>query len=119
MKISAKHQAIERKNSDACSVIVHHIDDETIDCAIVSIAGRYPSAQYAVNKQCKEIVYVSEGAGKVVVNGKEHLIGAGDVVLIEAGEKFYWEGNMRFFVSCRPAWSKEQHELVEYLEESV
>lgn len=93
MKISFGYQAIQKKNSDVCMVTEHPIDDEMIDFAIVKVTGRYPDARYATNKKCKEIVYIHEGTGKVSVEGKEYSINAGDVVLIEAGEKFYWEGN--------------------------
>lgn len=113
MQISFKHQSIERKNSDVCVVTEPCIDDETIDFVIVKITGRYPNEQRAVNQKCKEIVYINDGNGKVVVDGKEHLINAGDVVLIEAGEKFYWEGNMSLSISCSPAWTKEQHIIVD------
>ena len=113
MQISFKHQAIERKNSEVCIVTEHCIDDETIDFVTVKIMGRYPNAKHAVNQKCKEIVYIHEGNGKVGVNGEEYAINAGDVVLIEAGEKFYWEGNMSLSISCRPAWTKEQHVIID------
>jgi len=113
MKISLKHQAIKKKNSEVCLVTEHSIGDEMIDFAIAKISGRYPDNQRVTNKLCKEIVYIQEGKGKVVVEGIEYVLQAGDVVLIEAGEKFYWEGNMSLFISCRPAFTPEQHQLVE------
>ncbi|MBS0288649.1 MAG: cupin domain-containing protein [Proteobacteria bacterium] len=113
MKITLKGKTTERKNSEACVVTEYPVGDEMIDFAIVKIAGRYPSIKHAVNKKCKEIVYINEGSGKVVVEGKEYLIGAGDLVLIEAGEKFYWDGEMQLYISCRPAFTKDQHQLVD------
>jgi len=113
MKISLRSQAIMRKNSDICIVTEHPIKDELMDFAIVKINGRYPHQQRVTNLLCKEIVYVHQGHGKVVVEGKEHSLGAGDVVLIEAGEKYYWEGDLHLFISCRPAFTKEQHQLVD------
>lgn len=114
MKITFKHQTIERKNSEVCVVTEHPMDDGTIDFAIAKISGRYPVApQRAINLTCKEIVYVHQGNGKVVVNDKEYLLNAGDLVLIEAGEKFYWEGNMDLFISCRPAFTIDQHQIVD------
>lgn len=112
MQISYKHQAVEKRNSDVCAVIEHAIEDSHLDMAIVTITGRYPEANFAANLKSKEIVYVSEGTGKVVINDQQHLLNAGDVVLIEPGEKFYWEGNMKLVASCSPAWSKEQHVLI-------
>ena len=114
MKISFRHQAIQRKNSDVCVVTEHPIDDEIIDFAVVKVTGRYPDARYATNKKCKEIVYVHDGTGKVSVDGKEYSISAGDVVLIEPGEKFYWEGkDLNLFISCTPAFTLEQHQIVD------
>jgi len=40
-----------------------------------------------------------------VVEGKEHLL--------DAGEKYYWEGDLHLFISCSPAFTKEQHQLVD------
>ncbi|MES2217617.1 MAG: cupin domain-containing protein [Pseudomonadota bacterium] len=113
MQISFKNQSIERKNSEVCIVTEPRISDETIDFVTVKITGRYPNAKYVTNQKCKEIVYISEGRGKVVVDGKEYALNAGDVVLIEPGEKFYWEGNMGLSISCRPAWTKEQHVVID------
>lgn len=115
MKILRKDKAIARKNSDVCIVTEYEIGDPAIDFAIVNISGRYPEmpTQRAVNRQCKEIVYVHEGAGKVIVNNNEHLLNAGDVVLIEAGEAFYWQGNLTLHISCHPAFTVEQHQIVE------
>lgn len=113
MKLSKKHQAIEKKNSDFCAVTEHPINDQMIDFAIAKISGRYPDTQRVSNLVCKEIVYIQEGNGKVVVDGNEHLINAGDVILIEAGEKYYWEGNMQLLISCTPAFTIEQHQIVD------
>lgn len=109
MQISYKHQTVKRKNNEFCVVTQHSIQDETMDFVKVEITGRYPSARLATNQKCKEIIYVNEGSGKVVIENKEYNINAGDLILIEAGEKFYWEGNMSLFISCRPSWTQEQH----------
>lgn len=113
MKISLKHQAIEKKNSGVCTVTEHCINDEMLDFAIAKITGRYPNERYVSNKKCKEIVYIQEGNGKVEINGKEYLINSGDVVLIEPGEKYYWEGNLHLFISCSPAFTIDQHQIVD------
>lgn len=49
----------------------------------------------------------------MVVEGKEYLFNAGDVVLIEPGERYYWEGNFEIFMPCTPAWYAGQHQEVE------
>jgi mannose-6-phosphate isomerase-like protein (cupin superfamily) len=113
MKISFKHQAVEKANSAACTVTEHDLNNAMLDAAIATIAGRYPDERQVVNQQCDELAYIFEGEGKIVINHEEHKLSAGDVVLIEAGEKYFWEGNMRLFLSCRPAWKKDQHKIVD------
>jgi mannose-6-phosphate isomerase-like protein (cupin superfamily) len=113
MKISLKNQAKEKANSAVCKVTEYALNHDMLDAAIATITGRYPDHRRAVNIECDELAYVFEGAGKIVVNHKEHHINAGDVVLIEAGDKYFWEGNMKLFLSCRPAWNKEQHQMVD------
>jgi len=112
MQICLKQQTTEHKNSDVCVVTKHHINDELIDFAIVKVTGRYPDQGCAVNRQCKEIVYIQSGSGTVTVDGVEHKINEGDLVLIEAGENFFWEGGLSLHISCRPAFTTEQHEIV-------
>ncbi|HHF0524074.1 TPA: cupin domain-containing protein [Legionella anisa] len=113
MKISLKHQTTEHSNAASCHVTEYPLNDPMIDCAIAKISGRYPEVRRVVNLECNELAYVFQGEGKVVVNHTEHKLSTGDAVLIEAGEKYYWEGNLQLFISCRPAWSKEQHQLVD------
>lgn len=112
MQICFKQQTIERKNSDVCVVTEYPIDDALIDFAIVKVNGRYPDRACAINRTCKEIVYIQSGTGKVTVDGVEHTLNEGDVVLIEAGEKFFWEGNMDLHIACHPAFTIAQHEMV-------
>ena len=66
-----------------------------------------------INLKCKELAYIIKGSGRLVVEDKETKLNEGDLVLIEAGEKFFWEGNMRMFMPCTPAWYPEQHKEVE------
>lgn len=113
MKISFKHQAVEKNNSPTCSVTEYTLDHKMLDMAIATVSGRYPDARQVVNQQCDELAYVVEGEGKLVLNQKEYKLSAGDVVVIEAGEKYYWEGEMKLFLSCSPAWNKEQHHFVD------
>jgi len=113
MKILHKNQSIERNNSNVCVVTEYPPVDQNFDFAIVNISGRYPNEQRAVNTQCKEMAYVQEGIGKVVVNYVEYPLHTGDIVLIDINEKFYWEGNLKLFICCNPAFDINQHQLVE------
>jgi len=113
MQISFKHQTTEIKNSNQCVVTTHGINDQMIDFVIAKIDGRYPDEKRVINKLCKEMVYIQNGSGKIVVDGKEFSLNAGDLILLEPGEKYYWEGNMEVYIACSPAWTKEQHYIVD------
>lgn len=113
MKIIYRKQTISRNNNKYCQVMEFPLADNEINFAIIKLSGRYPDKNRAINMQCKEMVYIHSGNGKVVINDHEHVLNSGDLVLIEAGEKFYWEGNMELYISCTPAFTIEQHQLTD------
>ena len=113
MKIIHKNQTKQFKNSDVCTAIEYPFEDKDINGAVIELEGRYPDKGRVVNLKCKELAYVIKGSGKVLVEDKEVVLNEGDMVLIEPGEKYYWEGKMTMFVPCVPAWYPEQHEEVE------
>ncbi len=113
MKMVQKDGSEEFRNGDACTVNEYHLGDADINGAVIRLSGRYPTNGRAVNLACKELAYVIEGSGRLVVEGVEQVLREGDLALIEAGEKYYWDGNMTMFVPCVPAWTPEQHRMVE------
>jgi len=112
MKVVHKNQTKEFKNSDVCTATEYPLGDKDINGAVIELKGRYPDKGRVVNLKCKELAYVVKGSGRVVVEGEEVELNKGDVVLIEPGEKYYWEGNMTMLVPCTPAWYPEQHKEV-------
>jgi len=113
MKIIHKNQTKIFKNSEACAAIEYPLGDKDINGAVIEINGRYPDKGRTVNLKCKEMVYIIRGSGRLVIEGKEVKLNEGDLVLIEAGEKFFWEGDLIMFSSCAPAWNHEQYKEVE------
>ena len=113
MKHINKNQSLERKNGSCCVVNSYEVNDPDVNFAISKISGRYPSSGRALNALCKELAYVHEGTGKIVVNDVVYHLNTGDLILIDAGEKFYWKGNMTLHICCNPAFSIEQHQLVD------
>ncbi len=111
-KISFK-SAITKENGSACTVVEYPLANKNVDFAIATITGRYPEARRVVNQQCDEIAYVAEGDGILVLEDQTHPLKKGDVVIIEAGERYYWQGNMKLMMTCRPAWSPEQHLVID------
>lgn len=78
----------------------YHIEDKDINYCIAEINGRFPKEKRAVNSKCKEMAHILGGSGKIVVENKEYPVKTDDVILIDIGERYYWEGNLRlgFFV---------------------
>lgn len=113
MEIIHKNQTKEFKNSDVCNVTEYLLTDKDINGAIIEISGRYPNKGRVINLKCKELAYIIEGSGIVVVEGEEIKLSNGDLILIKAGEKFFWKGNLKMFVPCAPAWHAEQYKEVE------
>lgn len=109
MRKCCKNQTIEHKNSENCVVNEYPIEDKEINFAIADVSSRYPETGFATNTICKEIVYVQEGSGKVIVNSIEYTLQCGDVILISPNEKFYWDGNMTLHIACTPAFTSDQH----------
>lgn len=113
MKFISKDQTKIFKNSEACTAIEYPMNDKDINGAVIELNGRYPGKGRTVNLECKEMAYVIKGSGKLVVEGKETKLKEGDLVLINPGEKYFWEGNMEIFMPCTPAWHPEQYKEVE------
>jgi len=112
MHIVHQDQRIQHQNSSTCRAFEYPVFDADINGAVVELDGRYPALGRASNTQCKEMAYVINGSGKIVVEGKDFSLAQGDVILILAGEKFFWDGVMTLFISCSPAWNHEQHEYI-------
>jgi len=91
----------------------YNIEDKDINYCIVEVFGRFPKEKLAINYKCKQMAHVLEGKGILWVEGKIYTLKKDDVVLIDVGEKYYWEGNMKLGIPCSPAWYPEQHDEVE------
>lgn len=113
MKSVSKNQTKTVRNGVACTVTEYALGHELMDMALATISGRYPETKRVANQQCDELAHVLEGDGNIVVEGKIYPLSAGDTIIIEAGEKYYWEGQMKLVLSCRPAWHLAQHVSVE------
>lgn len=109
MEYVAKQDAISHANSSNCIVHEYPMTNEEMNIGVAEITGRYPDQGYALNHQCIEMGYVVKGSGKLVTETQSVNLSEGDVILIPAGEKYYWEGTMTVVLPCTPAWSPEQH----------
>ena len=113
MKIVRLDDAEKYQNSDSCTVYEYELNDPDINCATGTIEGRYPDKGYCVNEECKELIYVLEGFGTLNKEGEKINFKAGDVILINKGEPYYWEASCKIIMPCTPAWYPAQHRIVE------
>ncbi len=112
MKKVASAEAEKFQHGETCLVSEYRFEDDRIDAALAAINGRYPDEGWVRNRVSSETAYVVSGSGKLITEDGEESLDPGDVVLIEPGEKFYWEGNMSLFLTCAPAWKYGQYEHI-------
>ena len=112
MKLTTEKETKKFQVTSTCTAIEYPNGDKDIWGAIIKLNGRYPLTGYTVNEKCKELVYFISGQGKLVVGDQEIQVKKGDQVVINPGEKFYWDGELVMFMPCAPAWYAEQHKEV-------
>ena len=114
MEIIKHDNALKGKNSDKCKTLEYSFNDKEIDLGIATINGRYPDKGYGENLVSKELIYVIEGKETLNFENKKIKFSKGDSILIEPNEKYYY--NTEYCVismTCTPAWSAEQHKLID------
>lgn len=114
MKLVKFADAQQFSNSDKCLVCEYELNDKDINCATAVISGRYPDTGYCYNEKCKELIYVIKGKGNIYIkNGDVIEFKEKDVILIDKGEIYYWDGNCTIVMPCTPAWYQEQHKFID------
>lgn len=107
-----KQERVKHINSPRCIAYEYLHKDKDISIALVEISGRYPDEGFVMNKVVKELIFVAEGKGKVVISDREHKLGKDDALLIQPKQKYFFEGNFKLVISSHPAWTPQQHTKV-------
>lgn len=91
--------------------VVHEYDtqDGFISGAAAEIRGRYPEHGFVVNKKIKELAYVLSGHGHLITAEGKKEISSGDVIFIDHGEKFAWDGDITLFITTTPPFDPGQY----------
>lgn len=66
-------------------------------------------AEEFMHEMSNFIYYIIEGSGTWIIEDKEHGVRAGDVVVVPAGKRFWFRGNLKQVCVTAPAW-EEQYE---------
>lgn len=92
-------------------VTIHEYDthDPAISGATAVIKGRYPERGYVMNKVCKELVYILEGSGTLIMPSGSVSFAKGDELFIDAGEVYAWEGDMVVYMATTPLFDPAQY----------
>jgi hypothetical protein len=102
------------QNSPFCKGIGYVAEGASMDIAKIELSGRYPERGWVVNEVSYEMAYVTGGSGIFMPkDGDTVEVGEGDVISIEAGNKYAWDGTMSLVVSCNPSFHPDQHKLLE------
>lgn len=109
MKLIKKSDAHKKQNNAACNVTEYPFGDKDLDMALVKLTGRYPESGWAINEQCKEVCYITAGAGTITFENSTISLAEGDVIIVDKNEKYFWDGTMDIITSSSPAWYPEQH----------
>jgi hypothetical protein len=115
VKSVQKSSAVKFTNGPTCAGIEYSFDDKDLNIAVVTVNGRYPETGYVTNDVCKEAGLVLGGSGKLCLeNGVTTSVQMGDAVLIQPGEKYFWEGeSLEMMMPCSPAFYPEQHQAIQ------
>lgn len=113
MKIVKNSETKKFEHGLTCTATEYPLDDSDINVAVIELNGRYPAKGRVFNEISKELAFIVEGSGKMVVEGKEILVAKGDLTMVMPGEKFFWEGNLKMVMPCTPAWTPGQYKEAE------
>lgn len=101
------------QNGPSCEVFQYLHHDPEMDGARIRIHGRYPEDGWVRSTRSKELVYILEGSGKILLESEERALQKGDMVILSPNEWFAWEGDFEMLVVCAPAFRPEQYEMKE------
>jgi len=111
-KVIKRKDTVQYKNSSNCIAYEYPSDDKNMNVALVEIDGRYPDTGYVMNEKVKELVYVEEGEGKVIIEEEEYELKDKDVVIIQPKQKYFFYGKFKLLVFCTPPWYQGQHKNI-------
>lgn len=113
MVVVKKEECVQYTHSPYCFINAYPLGDKDISIVIAEVNGRYPESGWVVNEKCKEIGFVLKGSGTLTTEKQAVVLFEGDAVLINAGEKYFLQGNMMLLLPTAPAWYGAQHKQSE------
>ena len=112
MKIINDENTNKYVNGDKCINYVYEFDDNDASVSRSVINGIYPENAWCCNESVKEICYIIEGEGKIIKENEVIEFKENDAIIINKGEKYYWNANCKLVAVCIPKWYPEQHKII-------
>lgn len=110
-----KRSQAKEYSGDGYSGVDYPSNDKEINFAVIKIEKRSPKNGYQVNLECKELLYITKGSGTLYMQEDNSIteFSHGDVLVIDKGEYYAFDGNFEAAVPCTPSWTSEQHKYTE------
>ena len=109
-------QRESHKHSNECTAHEYSSPTDALDAAVIDLNGRYPEDGFALNRECRALLYVVAKRGRVLSpesTGKDPIeVSQGSQVYIAPGEAYALEGHMQLLYVSTPKWSPDQAERI-------
>lgn len=89
------------------------------DCKNAAVLYQETETEHAeefLHEKSDFIYYILEGNGTWIVEDREFKVRAGDVVVVPAGKRFWFRGNLKQICVTAPAWEEEYERHVRYID---
>ncbi len=112
MNIIQSSQTKKIQASPTTTIWEFVMKEQSISGAIAEIKERYPEKGFAVNKISKELAFVISGDGYAITQNEKRPIHVDDLIYLDKGETYAWEGNLTLFMANTPKFDPKQHIVV-------
>lgn len=87
--------------------------DENLGVSYQELNGRQPETGSFRNTVCRELFYIIEGTAEVTIDGKTETVAAGDLIIIEPGQKHAGVyTKVKLITITTPNWYEKQGEMI-------
>ncbi len=110
------------KSQNTTNIVKHNVKmhiyntkEECSNAAVVYQETEIGHSEEFYHEKSAFIYYILEGSGKWIIEDEEYEVEARDVVIVPAGKRFYFKGNLKQICITAPAWTEEYEKHVKYI----